>query len=234
MEDADEGRKTVQLDAPALDALKALPRDRLMLMMLTGPNPGAIQEVTGEIVLGRGIDLPARIDDRGMSRRHARVFKVGGTFYVEDLGSTNGTRLNGELVEGQRDLKDGDRIQLGETTLLRVSLQDQHEAHAARRLYQSAVLDPLTQVFNRGHFEERLKSEHAFSKRHKIPLTVLFFDLDKFKPINDTHATRPATRCCGSPPRRWPTPSAPRTSWRATAARSSSSSPGASTARAGF
>ena len=52
---------------------KALPRDRCTLTMLQGPSPGSIQPISGdEVVLGRDEELVARIDDRGMSRRHAR------------------------------------------------------------------------------------------------------------------------------------------------------------------
>ncbi len=170
----------------ALPDYESLPKDRCLLTMLQGPTPGAIQPVTQEVVLGRGEDLDARIDDRGMSRQHARIFKVGGRFYVEDLGSTNGTRVNGEKIATQRALEDGDRIQLGESTLLRITLADAEEAEAARKLYESAVRDPLTGVYNRGHFDERLDTEFAYAARHKVPLTVMLFDLDHFKRVNDT------------------------------------------------
>lgn len=171
----------------ALRDFDNLPRDSCLLNMLEGPTPGAIQQVGEEIVLGRGEDLPARIDDRGMSRRHARIFKLEGRFYVEDLGSTNGTRVNGVRVVGAHKLEDGDRIQLGESTLLRATMVDAREAEAARKLYESAVRDSLTNVFNRGHFDERLQTEFAFAVRHHVPLTVLMLDIDHFKKVNDTY-----------------------------------------------
>lgn len=167
---------------------QALPKDRCTLMMIEGPVPGALQPVVGdELVLGRGEDLPARIDDRGMSRRHARVHRLLGHWCIEDLGSTNGTRVNGEVITRVVRLADGDRIQLGETTLLKVSLQDAAEAEATRKLYDSAVRDPLTGIYNRGFFDERLTTEHAYAIRHHTPLSVLMFDLDHFKAVNDTH-----------------------------------------------
>jgi diguanylate cyclase (GGDEF)-like protein len=168
---------------------KALPRDRCTLTMLQGPAPGSVQPVTSEeLVLGRDEELPARIDDRGMSRRHARIYRVVGEWAVEDLGSTNGTFVNGERL-GKRPhrLRDGDRIQLGETTVLRVSMQDADEQEVARRAYESTVRDPLTGVFNRRHFDERFAAEHAYARRHEQALTVMFIDLDHFKSINDTH-----------------------------------------------
>src|SRR5690606_34724783 len=154
--------------------------------MLEGPTPGAIQPVTeDELVLGRGDDLPARIDDRGMSRRHARICRVLGHWCIEDLESTNGTRVNGELITSVTRLRDGDRIQLGETTLLKVSLQDATEAEATRKLYESAVRDPLTNAHNRGFFDERLDVEFAYATRHGVPLAVMLLDLDHFKRVND-------------------------------------------------
>jgi len=168
---------------------KALPRDRCTLTMLQGPAPGSVQPVAGEeLVLGRDEELTARIDDRGMSRRHARIYRVIGEWVVEDLGSTNGTFVNGQRL-GKRPhrLRDGDRLQLGETTVLRVSMQDANEQEVAKRAYESTVKDALTGVFNRRAFDERFAQEHAYARRHAQPLTVLFVDLDKFKSINDTH-----------------------------------------------
>jgi diguanylate cyclase (GGDEF)-like protein len=168
---------------------KALPRDRCTLTMLQGPSPGAVQPVVGDdLVLGRDEELPGRIDDRGMSRRHARIFRLLGEWVIEDLASTNGSFVNGQkLGKGPVRLADGDRIQLGETTVLRVSLQDAHEQEVAKKTYESTVRDPLTGAFNRRHFEERFQAEHAFARRHASPLTVIFVDLDHFKKLNDTH-----------------------------------------------
>jgi two-component system cell cycle response regulator len=180
-----EGWKTMRIEA--LKDFDNLPRDSCLLVMLEGPSPGAIQPVGEEVVLGRGEDLPARIDDRGMSRRHARIFKLQNNFYVEDLGSTNGSRVNGTLVQNATKLENGDRIQLGETTLLRVDLVDAREAQAAKKLYESAVRDALTNLFNRGHFDERLVAEFAFAARHGVPLTVALLDIDHFKRVNDTY-----------------------------------------------
>jgi diguanylate cyclase (GGDEF)-like protein len=167
---------------------KPLPRDRCTLTMLTGPTPGVIHTLsTGELMLGRDEELPWRIEDRGISSRHARVLSQHGEFVLEDLDSTNGTYLNGHLLERPNKLRDGDRIQLGENTLLRVSLQDATEQEAVRRMYRAAVLDPLTGIYNRGHLDTILVAEFAYAARHKIALAVLFVDLDFFTAINNTH-----------------------------------------------
>jgi len=166
---------------------EALPRDRCTLTMLTGPRPGAIHTMgPGELILGRDDELPWRLEDRGVSGFHARLFSKGGKFFVEDLESTNGTYVNGQTILVQ-ELSDGDRIQLGEHTLLRASLQDATEHEAARKMYQAAVMDPLTGIYNRGHMEAVLLQEFAFAARHKSPLTVMFVDLDHFTKVNNMY-----------------------------------------------
>jgi predicted component of type VI protein secretion system len=71
-----------------------------------------------EIRVGRAPDgNPVRLVDRDVSRRHARFLHAGGVVFVEDLGSANGTRVNGERVEGRRRIREGDLIQIGEYDL---------------------------------------------------------------------------------------------------------------------
>ena len=67
----------------------------------------------GESVLGRDLGCRIRFNDAGVSRRHARVIVTTGTAVLEDLGSTNGTQVNGETIAGRRALIDGDKIEIG-------------------------------------------------------------------------------------------------------------------------
>ena len=55
--------------------------------------------------------------DDGVSRAHAEIFIMGGTGYVRDLNSTNGTFLNGEQIR-EEELRPGDEVQVGETILV--------------------------------------------------------------------------------------------------------------------
>lgn len=161
-------------------------RDRCTLTMLAGPASGKMFTLDGdELVLGRGNDVGARIQDASLSRRHARLYRRGERFYIEDLGSTNGTFVNGEPVQLPTKLHEGDRIQVGASVLLRVHLQDEMEQAATRQLYESAVRDPLTQVHNRRYLDERLLGEFTYARRHLTPLSVLLVDLDHFKQVND-------------------------------------------------
>ena len=54
-------------------------------------------------------------------------------------------------------------------------------------MYEAAVRDALTRVYNRRHFVERLASEVAYARRHRSPLSLLMIDIDHFKRINDGH-----------------------------------------------
>jgi predicted component of type VI protein secretion system len=70
------------------------------------------------IVVGRGTDgVTFRLADRNVSRRHARFLRQNGVVFVEDLGSLNGTRVNGERITGKRRLRDGDLVQIGDYDL---------------------------------------------------------------------------------------------------------------------
>jgi predicted component of type VI protein secretion system len=85
------------------------------VVFTSGPLAGHDVEVTAALVLGRqAADLP--IDDPEVSRRHATLRPAGGGLEVEDLGSLNGTWVNGTRIQGPVRLKHGDRVQLGDTS----------------------------------------------------------------------------------------------------------------------
>ncbi len=67
----------------------------------------------GEFVIGRGTDCQLALDDALVSRRHAVIRAEGDTLTLEDLGSRNGVRLNGERLEGSAELHDGDKVRIG-------------------------------------------------------------------------------------------------------------------------
>lgn len=139
-----------------------------------------------DLVLGRSDDVPVRVDDEGVSRRHARIVRnPDGTVSLVDLGSTNGTFCNGERVR-RRILQDGDKIQVGSTTIIKFSYQDSIEEDFQRRQYESATRDSLTSCFNKKYFTDRLPSEYAFARRQNKPLSLAMIDVDHFKKLNDT------------------------------------------------
>jgi pSer/pThr/pTyr-binding forkhead associated (FHA) protein len=81
----------------------------------TGPNPGTVFELTKEVtMLGRDVTNDIPLGDAEISRQHARLTRTPGGMVLEDLGSTNGTFVNGERVT-RVILKSGDEIRFGES-----------------------------------------------------------------------------------------------------------------------
>jgi diguanylate cyclase (GGDEF)-like protein len=176
--------------AATVDARKvAMPTgpSRATLTLVSGASAGAIYPLLlDENVIGRTRDCTIRIEDPGISRRHARIVLRGpGSYWVEDLGSRNGTFVRGARVTHQ-ELGEGDRLAIGPSVEFRFGFTDEAEEGLLRRLYESSVLDALTGAYNRKHFNERLASELAYAKRHKAQLSMMLFDLDHFKRVNDS------------------------------------------------
>ena len=140
-----------------------------------------------EVVLGRSSDAQFQVEDDGISRKHAKVVALGdGRFQLMDLASTNGTYLNGLKVNAA-PLYDGDKIQIGSNTVLKFSIQDALEEQYQRSIYESATRDGLTRVYNKKYFLETVRKEFSYCLRHRVPLSLVLFDVDHFKKINDAY-----------------------------------------------
>lgn len=154
-----------------------------------GPDTGKVLTIpSGDVVvLGRAPDCTFAFDDASLSRQHARVMRVGSEYIIRDDGSRNGTFVNNARLSKAETLRNGDRVQLGSSTLLRFALVDEEEERALKRVYEAAILDGLTGIYNRKHLEERIVSELAYAVRHQQPLAVIIIDVDHFKKVNDTY-----------------------------------------------
>ncbi len=175
-------------DAPA-------PAQGMLLIVMKGNNVGTIFELdtkVGMYVIGREDTCDIVVVDADVSRRHAavRFDAEQGRFVVKDLDSRNGTFVDGERLSGLRPLDVGDKITLGTTTVMRLSLPDEPEAHYAREMFRAALLDGLTGAYNRRYLEERLDAELAFARRHDKPTSLILVDFDHFKRINDDFGHR--------------------------------------------
>jgi two-component system, cell cycle response regulator len=160
--------------------------EQAYIIVIAGPNVGEMYKVGSGGDIGRGQDTEFRLTDTEISRRHATLIVKDGNVVLQDLGSTNGTLINGTSVKLQK-LNDGDKIQVGTTTILKFSYHDDLEEQFQRRMYESALRDGLTKAFNKKYFQERLESEVAYSLRHDSVLSLILLDLDHFKRINDTY-----------------------------------------------
>lgn len=92
---------------------------QFQLIMRSGPTPGAAYTLEGDqLTVGRDSTNEIVINDAEVSRRHARLTFQGGKYVLEDLGSTNGTFVNGQRLAGQRVLKPGEVVSFGEQIML--------------------------------------------------------------------------------------------------------------------
>lgn len=88
---------------------------RLIVERAPGHTPGMEYDIGDGAILGRGDQAEIRLEDPFASSRHARLVRQGGILVLEDLGSTNGTYLNEELVTGPQPLHRGDRVRIGDS-----------------------------------------------------------------------------------------------------------------------
>ena len=163
-------------------------RQHAFLLVLAGPQFGEIHPLQDgrEVVIGRREGSDIHLLDDGISRRHASIRVEGEGALIRDLGSANGTYVDGRRVSEAR-LSDGSRVQLGAQTTLKFAWTDELEARYQMRLAESALQDALTGLYNRRHFEERLASELAAAQRHARPVSLLLVDIDHFKSVNDRY-----------------------------------------------
>jgi diguanylate cyclase (GGDEF)-like protein len=158
------------------------------LTVLTGTAAGQMFRIPeSSSVIGRASTAQLRIDEEGVSRNHARVRRDGPVVSIEDLASRNGTFVNGERIADPTRLEEGDKIQIGPITVLRFAHHDEIDERFHQRLVASALRDPLTRLFNKRYFLDRLDCELRFARRHVQSLSLLMIDVDHFKELNDQH-----------------------------------------------
>ena len=142
------------------------------------------------IVIGRGDTATIRVEDPAVSREHCRIWsKPDGTVMLSDLGSMNGTIVNGSQVR-EVVLSESDKIQVGLTTVFRFSLNDRLDESYLDHLYQTSIRDALTGALNRRYLTECLERDLGLAKRHGMPMALVLVDADHFKTINDSFGHR--------------------------------------------
>ena len=181
-----EFTETKRFELPADDAPLSR-RDRAYVLVLSGSRVGQMIQLGAETVVGRGLECAVRVEGDGVSRRHARIIVEGSQARVEDMGSANGTLVNGVKLEETRDLVDGDKIRVGPITILKFTFSDRFDENFQREMYDAALKDRLTQAFNKAYFTSRLDNEFAYARRHQAPLSLVMIDVDHFKNVNDMH-----------------------------------------------
>lgn len=158
------------------------------LLVMAGPDKGAVFNLNpGRTTLGRSDKCDIPVTGRGVSREHASLtLDPNGKAMLEDLDSTNGVFVDGVLVK-RRLLNPGETMALGPEVQMRLEASTMGVQDLLQKMYQSATLDPLTGLFNRRTFEERLEEEFSVITRHKMESCLALVDVDHFKKVNDTY-----------------------------------------------
>ena len=159
----------------------------LVLIYPPGSELGKRYELAGrdEVVIGRGADSGIQVDRDSVSRKHAKVVRAGSGWQVVDLGSTNGSYVNDAQIT-QCSLRDGDLLKIG-NAIFKFLVGGNIETAYHEEIYRMTIIDGLTQAFNKRYFVENLEKEIPRCTRHQRPLSLVMFDIDHFKKINDEH-----------------------------------------------
>ncbi len=161
-----------------------------MLVVLMGPAgyQGKQWALTDAFVIGRAIESNVFIDDKSLSRSHARIDIKGNNVYVVDLGSTNKTIVNGQVLPPMVlcELKNNDQIKTG-NVIFKFLETGNIEGLTTQMLFEKANRDALTGAYSKGALLEKGPEAIKRSEVLNEPLSVIVFDIDFFKKINDSH-----------------------------------------------
>lgn len=178
---------------PATDTLKidlelAKATDPV-LILIRGTPQGKKYSLKGarKFIVGRDKSADIQLDDANVSRQHSQLTFEEDKIYIEDMGSRNGTFLNDEPIgAGKVELAKEDMIKLG-STILKYLPAGQLETLYHINLTNAASMDKLTGLYNRKYISEVLEVEFKRAKALHSNISVVLFDIDNFKKINDTY-----------------------------------------------
>jgi diguanylate cyclase (GGDEF)-like protein len=140
---------------------------------------------TPTLIIGRSSKSDIQIDQESVSRNHAKIENTGKSVIIRDLGSTNGTYVNDDPVD-EYVLRDRDLVKIGRT-IFKFLTGGNIESAYHEEIYRLTTVDGLTQIYNKRYFMETLERELSRSQRYRRDLSLIMFDLDHFKLINDTY-----------------------------------------------
>jgi two-component system, cell cycle response regulator len=157
-----------------------------MLVVLHGPLLGKTFTIEQPVLtIGRSSQCDIQIEDDNVSRKHAEINFRDGLVWLTDLQSTNGSYVNSKRVS-EIPLNDGDLVLIG-----RVLFKFIHSSLVENRffgqMYSLATTDFLTGIANRQQIINLLEQEFNRARRYDRPLSLLIYDIDRFKEINDTY-----------------------------------------------
>jgi diguanylate cyclase (GGDEF)-like protein len=151
-----------------------------------GPDIGKrVPLMNQQYIVGRDSEAGFVVSRSSVSRQHARLYADdAGMWWVEDLNSTNGTFVNEIRIKNQV-LTDADQVRFGDAIYKFLSGSNIESAYH-EAIHNMAIQDGMTGIHNKRFFLEFLEREIAVCVRHSHPLTLVMFDVDHFKKVNDT------------------------------------------------
>ncbi len=157
------------------------------LVQICGPELGKRYVLDDdELTIGRDVKNTVVVDLDNVSRRHAKITPREGMHFVADLDSTNGTYLNDREVQEETPLRSGDYVKVG-GSIFKFLSGGNIESLYHEEIYQLTIVDGLTSIHNKRYFLDFLEREMGRCHRYNRALSMLMFDIDRFKLINDTH-----------------------------------------------
>lgn len=159
------------------------------LVLLVGPANSIGRQwpiEKSDYILGRAASSQIFIDDRSVSKSHAKVLLHNGDVSIMDLESTNKTILNGKTVPPMQPviLRNNDQIKVG-NVIFKFLEKGNIETVSVAETFDRALLDSLTGIHNKGAFVA--KADEFFKKSNllDVPFSIVTFDIDHFKSVND-------------------------------------------------
>jgi len=180
--------KTIITDSANLTMVQAMsPKKRACLVQYSGSSLGRRYILESqEVTIGRAPTTGIVIPESSVSREHAKCVTNANRVEIVDLNSSNGTFVNDTRVSAPTALRDGDIIRLG-SILLKFFAHDNIDNVFHDKIYRMATIDAGTQIFNKKYLLEALENEFKFSRVYGRPLSIIYYDLDFFKKVNDVH-----------------------------------------------
>lgn len=178
--------QTMRIENPQLERTGRPATKAFLNVIRSGADLGVHAFVDGPTILGRDPACTIPLHDFGVSRQHAMITMEANSFVVKDLGSTNGTRVNGTPVPSSHELKNGDKIFVGDS-VLRFSLADDFDIDFHSEVATLVSTDPLTGLPSKRRFDQAFEYSIQAAKQEQFPIALLMMDMDGVKRINDQH-----------------------------------------------
>ncbi len=178
--------KTVIAEAGSYSYAQVTTAKKACLIQYSGASLGKRYVLNHDSIIGRVPPVDLIINEPTVSKKHARFSFVGSKVSVEDLQSSNGTYVNDIKINARTELNDGDIIRVG-NVLLKFFANDNADNIFMDKIYRMATIDAGTQIFNKKYLLESLDAEFKFAKVYQKPLSLIMYDLDFFKKVNDVY-----------------------------------------------